>query len=98
MFWVSDWSAPSAAASEIFLPSLALVLLLLLCGVVLSSLRLKLITAVGYTLTFRDAAFTLSIGQLAGTDRSRLDSTTTNQAIRFAAKPPPPAPARAGPH
>ncbi|MBX9845491.1 MAG: flippase-like domain-containing protein [Xanthobacteraceae bacterium] len=68
VFWVSDWSALSAAASEIFLPSLALVLLLLLCGVALSSLRLKLITAdLGYTLTFRDAAFTLSIGQLAGT-------------------------------
>ena len=68
VFWVSDWHALSAAASEIFLPSLVLVLLLLLCGVVLSSLRLKLITAdLGYTLTFRDAAFTLSIGQLAGT-------------------------------
>src|SRR5690349_19557621 len=68
VFWVSDWSALSAAASEIFLPSLILVLLLLLCGVVLSSLRLKFITAdLGYTLTFRDAAFTLGIGQLAGT-------------------------------
>jgi hypothetical protein len=67
VFWVSDWHALSAAASEIFLPSLVLVLLLLLCGVVLSSLRLKLITAdLGYALTFRDAAFTLSIGQLAG--------------------------------
>ena len=68
VFWVSDWNALSAAASGIFPPSLVLVLLLLLGGVALSSLRLKLITAdLGYTLTFRDAAFTLSIGQLAGT-------------------------------
>ena len=68
VLWISDWNALSATVSEIFLPSLVLVLLLLLCGVALSSLRLKLITAdLGYTLTFRDAAFTLSIGQLAGT-------------------------------
>jgi hypothetical protein len=68
VFWVSDWAAVSAALHEIFLPSMALVVLLLFCGVVLSSLRLKLITAdLGYTLTFRDAAFTLSVGQLAGT-------------------------------
>ena len=41
---------------------------LLLVGVALSSLRLKLITAdLGYPLSFRDAAMTLSVGQLAGT-------------------------------
>jgi hypothetical protein len=68
VFWMSDWAAVSAAMSELFLPSLLMVLLLLLCGVVLASLRLKLITAdLGYSLTFRDAAMTLSVGQLAGT-------------------------------
>ena len=68
VFWMSDWAAVSAAVSGLFLPSLLLVLLLLLCGVVLASLRLKLITAdLGYSLTFRDAVMTLSVGQLAGT-------------------------------
>ena len=50
------------------MPSVLLVAALLLGGVVLSSLRLKLIAAdLGYPLTFRDAAMTLSVGQLAGT-------------------------------
>jgi len=68
VIWMSDWTAVSTAVSSVFLPSVFLVSLLLLCGVALSSLRLKLITAdLGYPLSFRDAAMTLSVGQLAGT-------------------------------
>jgi O-antigen ligase len=68
VIWMSDWTAVSTALSSVFLPSVVLVSLLLLSGVVLSSLRLKLITAdLGYPLSFRDAAMTLSVGQLAGT-------------------------------
>jgi O-antigen ligase/uncharacterized membrane protein YbhN (UPF0104 family) len=68
VLWISDPKAVTAAGSELFSLSIVLVLLLLLGGVVLSSLRLQLITSdLGYRLTFRDAAMTLSVGQLAGT-------------------------------
>jgi O-antigen ligase len=66
--WMSDRSALSSAVAELFLPTVIPVLALLMAGVILSSLRLKLITAdLGYSLSLRDAAMTLSIGQLAGT-------------------------------
>src|SRR4026209_2342853 len=64
---LSDAKAVELALSELVLSSLVLTVILLLGGVVLSSLRLKLITAdLGYPLSFRDAAMTLSVGQLAG--------------------------------
>src|SRR5262249_48950854 len=67
VFWFADPQTVEAAVSSLVLSSIALVTLLLLGGVVLSSLRLKLITAdLGYPLTFRDAAVTLGAGQLAG--------------------------------
>jgi hypothetical protein len=47
--------------------SVFVVLLCLTAGLALSALRLKLITAdLGYSLSLRDAAVTLSVGQLAG--------------------------------
>jgi hypothetical protein len=68
VLWISGPQTISAAMSQLVWPSVLLVALLLLGGVVLASLRLKLITAdLGYRLTFRDAAMTLSAGQLAGT-------------------------------
>jgi O-antigen ligase len=63
----SNPRAIEAAWSELLFSSVVLVLMLLFGGVVLSSLRLKLITSdLGYRLSFRDAAMTLSAGQLAG--------------------------------
>lgn len=68
VLWASDPWTIAAAVSDLVWSSLLLVTLLLLGGVMLSSLRLKLITTdLGYPLTFRDAAATLSAGQLAGT-------------------------------
>jgi O-antigen ligase len=53
-------------SGEIFL-SVVFVVLFLTGGVMLASLRLQLITSdLGYRLSFRDAAVTLSVGQIAG--------------------------------
>lgn len=63
-------SAPEALTTALSLlapTSIAVVLLCLIAGLLLSSLRLKLITDdLGYSLSMRDAAVTLSVGQLAG--------------------------------
>ena len=63
-------SAPAAlttALSQLAPTSIVVVLLCLTAGLLLSSLRLKLITDdLGYSLSMRDAAVTLSVGQLAG--------------------------------
>jgi hypothetical protein len=68
VLWISDAGAISSVGHEFVVPWIAPVSALLLVGVALSSLRLKLITAdLGYPLSFRDAAMTLSVGQLAGT-------------------------------
>jgi uncharacterized membrane protein YbhN (UPF0104 family) len=67
VLWHSDPQAIAIVWVELFSLSVVLVVLLLLGGVILSSLRLKLITSdLGFPLTFRDAAMTLSVGQLAG--------------------------------
>jgi hypothetical protein len=64
----SDPAAVHAALSRLFSLSVVLVVVLLFGGAILSSLRLKLITAdLGYPQSFRDAAATPSAGQLAGT-------------------------------
>ncbi|MCX7311485.1 MAG: lysylphosphatidylglycerol synthase transmembrane domain-containing protein [Alphaproteobacteria bacterium] len=67
VFWVSDAQALAAAWPTLLASSVAMVAALLLVGVALSSLRLKLIASdLGYRLTFRDAAMTLSVGQIVG--------------------------------
>jgi hypothetical protein len=68
VLWASGPQTIAVAASGLVWWPIVLVLAFLAGGVVLSSLRLKLITAdLGYRLSFRDAAITLSAGQLAGT-------------------------------
>ena len=68
VLWMSDPETVAGAWSELSLSSVVLVTTLLVGGVVLSSLRIKLIAAdLGYRLTLRDAAMTLCVGQLAGT-------------------------------
>jgi O-antigen ligase len=53
-------------SGDVFL-SVVFVVIFLIGGVMLASLRLKLITSdLGYRLSFRDAAVTLSVGQIAG--------------------------------
>ncbi|MGI8526005.1 MAG: lysylphosphatidylglycerol synthase domain-containing protein [Pseudolabrys sp.] len=63
-------SAPAALAealSQLVLSSVVVVVLCLTAGMLLSALRLKFISVdLGYRLSMRDAAVTLSIGQLAG--------------------------------
>ena len=90
--WISDAQAMAAAWSEIFSLSIVLVLLLLVGGVVLSSLRLQLITSdLGYRLTFRDAAMTLSVGQLAGTAFFQLAGQLIGRSAILARRGIPPA-------
>ena len=56
-----------SAFSELILSSAIAVVIFLAGGVLLASLRLKLISAdLGYSLSFRDAVVALSAGQLAG--------------------------------
>jgi hypothetical protein len=67
VIWSSGLRAIESALSGLLFSSIVLVVILLFDGVVLSSLRLKLITSdLGYRLSFRDAVMTLSVGQLAG--------------------------------
>jgi hypothetical protein len=69
---LSVYAAPEpkdlhSAFSELLLSSAIAVVILLAGGVLLASLRLKLISAdLGYSLSFRDAVAALSAGQLAG--------------------------------
>jgi Lysylphosphatidylglycerol synthase TM region/O-Antigen ligase len=67
---VFSLSTPAAfrdALSQILLSSVAMVVLCLIVGVLLAALRLKFITAdLGYPISLRDAAMTLSVGQLVG--------------------------------
>jgi hypothetical protein len=64
---VSEPNALHSAFSELLLSSALAVLIFLAGGVLLASLRLKLISAdLGYSLSFRDAVVALSAGQLAG--------------------------------
>jgi hypothetical protein len=63
----SSPAAFAAALSQFALPTIAIVVACLTAGMLLSALRLKYISAdIGYALTMRDAAATLSVGQLAG--------------------------------
>ena len=64
---VSEPDALHSAFSELLLSSALAVIIFLAGGVLLASLRLKLISAdLGYSLSFRDAVVALSAGQLAG--------------------------------
>src|ERR1041384_7764548 len=64
---MSDSASVADAMRQLVLSSVAVILLCLTAGMLLAALRLKLITAdLGYRLSLRDAAMTLSIGQLAG--------------------------------
>ncbi len=64
---VSAPAAFTAALSQVLLSSIVIMVLWLFAGVVLATLRLKLISAdLGYRLSMRDAAVVLSVGQLAG--------------------------------
>jgi hypothetical protein len=63
----SEPNALHSAFSELLLSSAIAVVIFLAGGVLLASLRLKLISAdLGYSLSFRDAVVALSAGQLAG--------------------------------
>ena len=63
----SDPNELHSAFSGLLLSSAIAVIVFLAGGVLLASLRLKLITAdLGYSLSFRDAVVALSAGQLAG--------------------------------
>ena len=67
VFAVSEPTALFAGLSKLAPSSIAAVVLLLTAGLLLSALRLKLITGdLGYSLSMRDATVTLSVGQLAG--------------------------------
>ena len=67
VFAVSGPAALLAGLSQLAPSSIAAVVLLLTAGLLLSALRLKLITGdLGYSLSMRDATATLSVGQLAG--------------------------------
>lgn len=70
IFSVYSLSAPAAfgeALSQLVLSAVVMIVLCLTAGVLLAALRLKFITAdLGYRLSLRDAAMTLSVGQLAG--------------------------------
>jgi hypothetical protein len=57
----------ATALSQLTPSSIAVVVFLLTAGLLLSALRLKLITAdLGYSISIRDATMTLSVGQLVG--------------------------------
>jgi hypothetical protein len=67
VYAVSEPHELHSAFSELVLSSAIAVVIFLAGGVLLASLRLKLISAdLGYSLTFRDAVVALSAGQLAG--------------------------------
>lgn len=67
VYAVSEPHELHSAFSELVLSSAIAVVIFLAGGVLLASLRLKLISAdLGYSLSFRDAVVALSAGQLAG--------------------------------
>jgi len=67
VYAASEPNALHSAFSELLLSSAIAVVIFLAGGVLLASLRLKLIsTDIGYPLSFRDAVVALSAGQLAG--------------------------------
>jgi Lysylphosphatidylglycerol synthase TM region/O-Antigen ligase len=92
---VLAFSAPdalAAALSKFLLSSVLVIVFCLTVGMLLSALRLKFIAAdLGYRLSIRDAAVTLSIGQLAGILFFQLAGQMIGRAAMLAGRGVPPA-------
>lgn len=89
---VSGTDALLAALWQLAPSSVAAIVLLLTAGLLLSALRLKLITGdLGYSLSMRDATATLSVGQLAGSVFFQLAGQLIGRGAMLARRGIPPA-------
>ena len=92
VFAVSEPAVLLSGLSRIAPSSVAVVVLLLTAGLLLSALRLKLITGdLGYSLSMRDATATLSVGQLAGNLFFQLAGQMIGRGVMLARRGIPPA-------